>query len=664
MHVYKALVLAGIALVCEAVSAEDLPPIADTIASIEQQLNDEEAELSPGRLDPPWTEPDTGARIISDQFPTTFGALMELPSPAGETFLTLVGDDLALRRTGSEERVRLTTDGEPKRTWRATDEAAQAFPAAWSPDGRFLAAMRLNLRDVRHEPVMRYLETPPRVDRYPYPRAGEDMPRYEPHIIDLESGTRTAIRLGDTSDHYVTIEGWLGDGSALILQVLDRQHKHLRLYKVVPSGEARLWFEDRTETYFDSWMTLFEPLIYPLQRSSRALHLSDRSGTRTIYMVSATGALRPLSVGSGPVQRIVTIDEARGHVFYLASPDPQRPYDLSLFRSPLESGGAEELQSCAGFLTAQASASQDRFFTRCSSIEQPPVYRLVNASGTVIRTSAPLAANRFIGRVESFQTRSTDGRWAMHGAILKPANFDPARRYPVVEVIYGGMQWDFFPREFYGFGILRDGYNGYLARILSEHGFVVVMMSAPGTPGRSKAFQDAVYGRWPQGVIANHARFIREAAADRPWMDLSRVGVFGNSWGGYMAQRAMIDAPDLYKTAIAMSPPSDFVDHPTYIEPFMGLPSANPEGYAAGSNLVRVGEIRGSVMVMPMPLDVNSGFSPAMKFVDAMIKQRRDVTLFTLPEVNHRLNCCGTAREYYAYAKVLRFFQAGLSDAR
>ena len=94
----------------------------------------------------------------------------------------------------------------------------------------------------------------------------------------------------------------------------------------------------------------------------------------------------------------------------------------------------------------------------------------------------------------------------------------------------------------------------------------------------------------------------------------------------------------------------------------MGLPSANAEGYAAGSNLRRVPEIQGSVMVMPMPLDVNSGFSPAMKFIDAMIAQRKDVTLFTVPEVNHRVNCCGTAREYYAYAKVLRFFQTELKN--
>jgi len=197
---------------------------------------------------------------------------------------------------------------------------------------------------------------------------------------------------------------------------------------------------------------------------------------------------------------------------------------------------------------------------------------------------------------------------------------------------------------------------------LNDAGFVVVSMDAPGTPGRGRVFQDVTYGIWPQTVIANHAHWIRAAGATRPWMDLSRVGVYGHSWGAYMAERAMIDAPDLYKVAAAHAGPADFIDHPTYIEPFLGLPSRNPRAYETGSNLARVAAIAGPVLVMAGPLDVNAGFTPTMKFVDAMIRANKDVDLVIFPESNHRLNCCGKDREMYAVAVIQRYFRGHLQN--
>lgn len=127
-----------------------------------------------------------------------------------------------------------------------------------------------------------------------------------------------------------------------------------------------------------------------------------------------------------------------------------------------------------------------------------------------------------------------------------------------------------------------------------------------------------------------------------------------------MTQRALIDAPDLYLAGVSMAAPSDFIDHPTYIEPFMDLPDRNPEGYAAGSNLDKVSAIKGSLMVMPWPLDVNAGFSPGWKLIEALVKERRDLEVFTYPDINHRISCCGTDIEYYAYATIVRFLDRHL----
>ena len=591
-------------------------------------------------------------QLISDQFPTTFGPLVEAASPDGKRFVGRRDNNVYVRDAGSVAVRFVTSDGAPKHAWLDTEESAQGLNALWSPDGRRIAAVRLDSRGVAHEPVIDWLTTPPTVEWIAYPRAGEPIHRFELAVIDAQTGAKVIVRTGDTADHYVNLLGWLADGTALLYQVVDREQKVLRIYRAdATSGDTRLLLTETRPTYIDTPMTLSPALVHPLPGGG-FLYLSERSGWRHIERYDGDGRrVAQLTRGDWAVEDIVRIDAAR--VYFRAARDAA--YAAALYRIPLAGGPIEQLTH-GGNVRDIAFSAGGRFFTAVrSSPALPPIAELHSADGRETAVLATAAIDPGLPVVEQFATPSGDARFAMHGLIVRPAGFDPARRYPVVEVIYGGMQLDFLPRDAYATGWWRSGYNALMGRLLANRGAVVVYMNAPGTPGRGRAFQDATYGIWPQTVIANHARFIRDAAATRPWMDLGRVGIFGSSWGGYLAQRALIDAPDLYTAAVSMSPPSDFADHPTYIEPFMGLPSHNPAGYAAGSNLTRLDRIRGSVLVMPQPFDVNAGFSPAMKFVDGMIAAGGDVTLFTMPGVNHRVNCCGWRRERHAYAVSLRF---------
>ena len=143
----------------------------------------------------------------------------------------------------------------------------------------------------------------------------------------------------------------------------------------------------------------------------------------------------------------------------------------------------------------------------------------------------------------------------------------------------------------------------------------------------------------------------------RGWI-LSAWAFIGHSWGAYMAQRAMIEAPEFYRAAAVHNGGSDFYDQPTYIEPFMGLPQNNPDAYAAASNLDRVKDIRGAIMAFTAPHDVNSGFSPAFKLVDAMIAARKDVELVITPRSNHRMACCENPETLHKLGKIRQFFDA------
>ena len=601
-------------------------------------------------------------RVISDQFPTTFGNLVEAAAPDGKKFITVKDSNLYVRAVGENGLKQLTQDGSPRLTWFNTQESAQSFNVFWNPDSRRIAAVQLDTREVWHEPLLHLLGHP-RIEYVAYPRAGEPMHRFNLAIFDVDSGHRTPIDTGDTTDHYVDLLGWRSDGKAVFYQTVDREQKELQIFAAdAATGKRSLLLRETAATYLDTRMTLGSEFFFALRKSNGFIYLSERDGWRHLYLYDGEGGLvRRLTSGSWAVNDVVAIDEAHGWAYFRAGQNPAAPYDLQLFRVSLQGGEPQRLTEGSGTNQIAMSPSLRFFVATRSSPQQPPMVELRAVDGRLLRVLSrtridQLIADGFSG-VESFVTKSVDGRWEMHGIIMKPYHFDPGQRYPVVEIIYGGMQSINTPHEFFFTGGTKSSLT---LRSLIHAGFTVVVADAPGTPGRGKAFQDVTYGTWPQGVIDNHVHWIEAAAGSRPWMDLKRVGVYGHSWGGYMAERAMIDAPQLYKVAVEHAGPSDFVDHPTYIEPFMGLPQHNAAGYEAGSNLTRVERIEGPVLVMTMPLDVNAGFSPGMKFVDAMMSAKKDVDLAVFPESNHRMNCCGVERELYGIAMVQRYLRAHL----
>lgn len=597
-------------------------------------------------------------RMISDQFPTTFGPLMEGPSPDGLQFISRENDNVVIRNAKSGTVRALTTDGAPRYSWLDTEESSEGLNAAWSPDGRLIAAVRLDSRSVHYEPLMRWLTRAPTVQEVAYPRAGDAMHKFELAVVDVASGKRVMIDTGDTSDHYLNLIGWCADGRSLLYQLIDREHKQLQIFRAdAASGSVRRILTETRDTYIDTPMTLSPVLVRPLA-SGGFVYLSERDGWRHLYRYDDNGRLvQRLTTGRWPVEDIARIDDR--WVYFTAA--RAKPYQAALYRVAINGGPIKRLTPEGNARDISFSPDGQRFVVTRSTPTMPPITEVLGSDGRRVALLGQARLTNALPQLEPIVTPATDPRFMMHGLILRPAGFDPAKRYPVVEIIYGGMQLDFLPRDAYATGWWRHGYNALMGRLLAANGFVVVYLNAPGTPGRGRAFQDATYGRWPQGVIADHAKLIRNAAATRPWMDLTRVGIFGNSWGGYLAQRALIDAPNLYKAAVSMAPPSDFSDHPTYIEPFMGLPAHNPVGYAAGSNLTQLDRISGAILVIPEPLDVNAGFSPAMKFVDGMIAAGGDIELFTMPEVNHRVTCCGWPRERYAYAIATRYLERKLA---
>jgi dipeptidyl-peptidase-4 len=604
-------------------------------------------------------------RLISDQYPTTYGDLVEAPSPDGRRFITQKADNLWVRDVDGQER-QLTSDGNRDLTWGGTQESAQQFNVFWSPDGKRIATLLLDNRATPHEPVMHYLSGKATVTTWPFPRAGDPISRFSLYVIDPDTGGRVKLDAGDTDDRYVDVLGWSADARSVYYQVVDREQKVVEFHRAdAATGASHTVAIERSDTYIDTPFTLGPPLLTPLVGSDRFLLLSERDRQwRRLYLYDGAGhLLRSLGGDLGLVSSIVRVDEAHGRVFVLASTSADRPYDVALYNVPLDGGPATRLTPGPGIREVWPAPNGEAFVVRTADSLTPPTVEVLNPQGRKLAmvSRADVSGLKALGftEPEAFVTVATDGHLDVRGLILKPFGFDSSRRYPVVEMVYGGMQVSNTPKSFYGFGKLSSGYNSVPARVLLHHGFVVVYVDAPGTPDRGRKYQDATYGIWPQTVIGNHAKWIRDAARTRPWMDLTRVGIFGNSWGGHMSQRALVDAPDLYKVAVAMTASAD-PNHSMYSEPFMGMPQHNPQGYEAGSIYSRLRDMRGRILVIGFPEDVNAGFEPTMKYVHALVAEQKDFDMLVLPGINHHINCCGEPTESYGYAVITRYFRRWL----
>jgi dipeptidyl aminopeptidase/acylaminoacyl peptidase len=340
-----------------------------------------------------------------------------------------------------------------------------------------------------------------------------------------------------------------------------------------------------------------------------------------------------LTSGTNPVDAIAAVDGDDGWVYYLALGDDISPYSKHLYRVSLDGGEPVRLtQTGGGDRLVHISPSKEFFLDVFSSVDTPPQTDLRRSDGTMIRTVSTADISELVEYLqwsppEQFTVKAADGETDIYGIIVKPFDFEPAKKYPVVEHIYNGPHSTFFPLS-----LPAVATNAETA--MANLGVVLVLLDGRGTPGRGKEFQDASYGRMGM-EIEDHVAALSQLAAERPYMDLDRVGIYGISYGGYLTLHAMLTRPDVYKVGVATAPLVDLGHAMAYTEHYMGLPQSNPEGYEAGANTALAGNLDGRLLIVHATKDVSAPFSGTMKMVDALIKAGKRFDLMILPEQGH-----------------------------
>jgi dipeptidyl aminopeptidase/acylaminoacyl peptidase len=345
----------------------------------------------------------------------------------------------------------------------------------------------------------------------------------------------------------------------------------------------------------------------------------------------------------------VYVDSARRQIYMIASADSVHPYDRHVYRVGLDGKGFKALTSAPGQHDPVFSQSGDFFVDSYSSLTQPQTVELRRTDGTLVKQlgQASTAAYAEIGYKppEPFRVKADDGTTDLYGVLYRPADFDSTKRYPIVDYIYGGP-WLAVHQTTY---LPSAGPAGAMQRIsaaLAQMGFVVAMIDARGTPGRSKAFQDANYGRIGQIEIRDHVAALRALARTRSYIDTARAGIAGHSWGGYFAINGMLMAPDFFKVGYAGAP-GDLTEAASINEPNMGLPANNQAGYDAGSNPAHASALRGHLKIMHGTSDPQASLSSTIRMIKALIDANKPFDLLIMPGQPHGPQ--GPAARYYRY---------------
>jgi dipeptidyl-peptidase-4 len=607
-------------------------------------------------------------------------------SPDGRWQAFVKDHNLWVRPTGGGDAFALTKDGVDGNAWAdlAGDNPAaidakvegRGFPPSvlWSPDSRRLYTQRIDQRQLPEMGIVR--STPldgsqrPQIYRWRSAQGGDAvLPTSEPWVFDLDSRQGRKVQLAPIPTPFSTAPQarevwWSPDGSRLNLITRSRYLKTVTLYAIEPAtGAARQLISETGKTFVEPSPVFTQPMTRTLANGD-ILWFSERDGWGRLYLYDAAGQLkRALSTGDGLTNAIVRLDEAKGQVYVRAKGrEPGLdPYFENLYRIDLNTGASvrltpeaanHEVHATADTLADQTgdplttlaesesfSPSGRYFLDTFSTPTEPSQTVLRRADGKLVsvvaRADISLLKSEGFTPPERFSVMAADGVTPIYGVILRPSNFDPARKYPVVDSIYPGPQMRRVVNP--GFSnLLFDNYS--FPQSMAELGFVVVLIDGRGTPGRSKTFLDQSYGKLSSaGTLEDHVAGIKALGAQRPYMDLDRVGIYGYSGGGYGTARALFAYPDFYKVGVAHAGNHD---QRGYIAVWGDSYNGPDDGknYLAASNALIAKNLKGKLLLTHGDMDTNVSPALTMQVVDALIKANKDFDMLLVPNLGHRFD--------------------------
>jgi dipeptidyl-peptidase-4 len=538
----------------------------------------------------------------------------------------------------------LTTDGSQTlingtSDWINEEELDIRNGFRWSPDGRSIAYWQFDTTGVGiYTLINDTAEALPVLKQYPYPQAGTTNSASRVGVVNVKGGpTRWIHTPGDPRENYIARMDWAGNANQLVLEYLNRlQNNNRVLLAEANTGDVRTVLEDTDP----KWVDLMDSFQWA-EGGKSLLWLSERDGWRHLYKTSREGGpLQLLTPGATDIIQEVSVDDHSRSFYYLASPD--NATQRYLYRVSLDGASSPQLITPAneqGTHSYDISPNGEWAFHKWSTFDRPPVTELIRLPDhQVVRTlenNAELAKkvnNSLASPTEFFQTKIA-GDVTLDGWMIKPPDFDPSRKYPVLVYVYGEPAATTVRDEW-------GGERGLFHRAIAHDGYIILSFDNQGTPApRGRAWRKIVYG--DIGVLSSlqQAQAIRAFAAKHSYVDTSRMAMWGWSGGGSNTLNLMFRFPGLFATGMSVAPMADQRYYDTiYQERYMGLPKDNSQGYHDGSPINFAEGLQGKLLIVHGSGDDNCHFKVTELLVNRLIALGKSFDFMDYPNRTHAIS--------------------------
>lgn len=551
-------------------------------------------------------------------------------SPDGKWTAFIKNDNVYVREVATGKEKQLSQDG--------TLSNYYSSYIQWSPDSKSVVSCRIRPVEKRY---VYYVESSPadqaqpKLHKQEYAKPGDELRFKVPCIFEVESGRRL-IPSTELFSHQYELSGpmWNADSKAITFEYNERGHKVYRVLEMsAVDGSVRTLIEEKEEKYVNY------PRIYRnyLSDGKRIIWSSERDNYNHLYLYDrATGKpLNQITKGEWYVRGVQHVDEANEVIYFSANgmKKGEDPYLIHYYKINFDGSNLVELTPEEGMHQFWYSSDYKYLVDVYSKVDQAPIAVLRDAKNGKIRMQldkadiSALLANGWKAP-EVFSAKGRDGKTDMWGVIYRPSNFDPSKKYPVIEYIYSGPGDQYVPKTF-------SSYNWWMTS-LAELGFIVVQVDGMTTSFRSKEFEEVCYKNLKDAGLPDHIAWIKAAAQKYPYMDIDRVGIFGCSAGGQESTGAVLFHPEFYKAAYSACGCHDNrMDKIWWNELWMGYPV--DESYSACSNVDNAHLLSRPLMLVVGELDDNVDPASTMQVANALIKANKDFELVVIPGAHHTM---------------------------
>ena len=580
-------------------------------------------------------------------------------SPDGQKIAFVRNNNLFWVDLAENKEYQLTFDGEYNKIingapdWVYEEEFGFNKAFEWSVDSKKIAYYRFDESRVKQFNMTVYEDLYPEWYRFKYPKAGEENSIVEIYVANLEKGIQIKMDIGPENDQYIPRIKWTKDPGILSIIRLNRLQNHLEiLHTDAVTGVSEVIYQETEDQYISE---VSDQMLTYLENGDEFLIFSEREGWTMIYLYNFRS--RKLSPITGPgydVQSLLGVDEKK-QILYYSSYERGALY-LDTYSITLDGKRKQRHTEKAGWNETEFSEGFKYFVNTWSTINSPPVITLHSSKGKEIRVLEDNARlkqrmeNAGFSTVEFFSFTTSDSL-TLNGYMIRPANFDPAKKYPLFMYVYGGPESQ----------NVQDKYmtsRGAWFQHLVQQGYVVACVDNRGTNARGEAFRKSTYmqlGKYETQDQIEAAIYLGQLG----FIDKNRIGIFGWSYGGFMSLNCLFKGQDVFKLAISVAPVTNWRFYDTiYTERFMRSPQENPSGYDDNSPIFFTKQMKGKLLLVHGMGDDNVHFQNSAELVKSLVENDKQFEMQFYPNKNHGI--FGGNTTFHLYTRMTGFLVENL----